>query len=140
MKLTLIRHGKANDTLSNIKDFDRELTEQGEIELINNIENNITALQSIDLIICSWSKRTRQTCELLCDFITIENNNIIYDDNLYMFENRYDAFIDYLYEYKHKNHICFIGHDYWLSDFAIYLSDNNLRLKTGEIMHISYNL
>jgi phosphohistidine phosphatase SixA len=53
MKITLIRHGKANDTLPNMKDFDRELTKEGENELINNFKTSITELQSIDLIICS---------------------------------------------------------------------------------------
>ena len=54
---------------------------------------------------------------------------------MYLFENRYNMFIDKLNLLENeKNHVCFIGHDYGLSDFAMYLKENNERIKVGEII------
>ena len=138
LQITLIRHGIAEDKKIWQSDFDRALTSQWRKKLLKHLEKHHESLCSIDTIICSPSLRTRQTCALLCSVIDIIWEKIIYDKNLYMFENNYQILLHTIAQYnKNMTHICLVGHDYGISDLAMHFSPGNERMKNWEIRTFS---
>ncbi len=83
MRITLIRHGVAEDKNIGKSDFDRELTPYGRKKLLKHFETQYDILQSIDTVLCSSSLRTRQTCALLYSVIPFDTEKIIYDKRIY---------------------------------------------------------
>lgn len=129
MKLTLLRHGIAEDKYLWKNDRDRMLTNHGREKLLNHLNEHHNDLHDIDIIICSPSIRTRQTCALLCSLIMIDPGWIIYDSRIYSFEG-YDDIMDCIREIPHeKRHLCIIGHNDSLSDYASHLLKEHVHLK-----------
>lgn len=130
MKITLLRHGISIDReTSSIKDFDRPLTAHGRQKLLNHLEQSIEILSTIDIIICSPSIRTRQTCAILCSMINIDPNWILYEPSMYEFEDEQILrnMIDTLP--TDRQHICLIGHNNSISHLASQLSHRDVHLK-----------
>ena len=78
-KLVLIRHGKAlNESAS---DFLRPLAPEGR-RRINDLAKSLVENQiELDLVICSPSKRTRETLEELEHFMSVKKT--LYEENIY---------------------------------------------------------
>ncbi len=81
-KLYLLRHAKSSWDDSSIPDHERELNDRGRKEAKKMgeyfLEKNIIP----DLIICSTSKRTRETYKLIIEKID-KNIQTIFEDNIY---------------------------------------------------------
>lgn len=134
MKLTLIRHGIAEDKKIWKSDFDRALTLHGCKKLLKHLGIHYDILQSIDAIVCSPSLRTRQTCAMLCTIIPFVSEKIIYDKRIYTFENNYYVLLNTIRIYSwDKNHLCLIGHNHSISSLASYLVWEEVIMKKGEI-------
>ena len=85
-KITLIRHGIAEEKKGDQSDFLRALTPDGRTEFLERLHRHHDELQDIDMIICSPAVRCSQTCNLLCSLLDIDPDWIIYDNRIYSFE------------------------------------------------------
>lgn len=84
--LYILRHGQAEQSTIEMDDFDRALTPKG-CERLESLSDELTTLGiQTQQILCSTSKRTRQTAEIITkDFSTVTQTGAIqYDQNLYL--------------------------------------------------------
>lgn len=82
-KLFLLRHGEAG--FSQGKDIQRQLTQQGIVRLKKMGENLRKRNLEVDFMYCSPAQRTRDTAEILENYLVIKARNTkksIYDGNL----------------------------------------------------------
>ncbi|MBZ0185705.1 MAG: histidine phosphatase family protein [Candidatus Obscuribacterales bacterium] len=82
LKLFLLRHAKSSWANTNLDDLDRPLNERGELAslLMGRVMRKLKI--EPDLVICSPSKRTRQTLALLLESAEIEPE-INFEDKVY---------------------------------------------------------
>jgi phosphohistidine phosphatase len=127
MKIHLLRHAKTNQTSPTGNDFDRELLPKGfqqcmllKCYLSDKIEKDC-------LIFVSSSERTKQTASLILNQLSLSNTN--YLKELYLMDGiKMLAFVNQLNTPKD---ICIIGHNEGISEFASYIIDEQITLKTG---------
>jgi len=115
--ITLVRHAEAVDGLSNVKDFDRELTDQGFIALIKLGKFLKQQVIDFDMMLCSTAKRTCQTIELLAEQLFLDKDAISYEDRLY--NQSLGDFIQQVQSLpeEHKE-VLIVGHNPTLSYFT----------------------
>lgn len=137
MKLTLIRHGIAEDKNIGQSDWDRVLICDGRKKLLKSFEKNHDTLESIDMIVCSPSIRTRQTCFLLQSMIVLDPSRVSYDQRLYNFSADADKLHDVIQEYSiiGVQHLCIIGHNHSISALASHYAQCNIVMKKWAILH-----
>lgn len=114
----LLRHAEA-EKRSDIKDFERPLTKNGELEVIDLSKKLLNTDHSFDKILCSSSKRTVQTCTLLLE-------NINSDLPITKIDSLYNPFIKNMLDAistldNSCNHILIVSHNPTISEFANYL-------------------
>ena len=83
-KLILIRHAKAEQPVLGEKDFDRILNPEG---IHTALKIGIRLLEkhlNIEQVLSSTSCRTRMTTEYLVERINIDEDQIIYREELYL--------------------------------------------------------
>lgn len=135
-KITLIRHGIAEEKKDEKSDFLRTLTNEWRTDLLSRIHRHHNELEDIDLIICSPAIRCSQTCNLLCSVIDIDSDWVIYDNRMYSFEESDDALLHILQEIpKDKQHICLIGHNPSIMFLASRLTQGPIHMKKWKIIH-----
>lgn len=137
MKIHILRHAKTDQNSSTGKDFDRKLLEKG----IRQTKEMGLFFTKIELnpshIFCSTAVRTRET------LIRIEkqypfNATINFRDDFYLCEK--ETLFSFLTSQKHNEEILIIGHNNGLSDFAAYLVDDFIDLKTCEFITVKFEL
>ena len=79
-------------------------------------------------IFCSSSKRTRQTFDLV--FLDKIFKSIHFSQDLYLASSK--QILKLICEIKSKNDLFIIGHNNGISDFASYISGDNIYFKTCE--------
>ncbi len=118
--LLLLRHSKSEE-LSFIKsDFERNLSEQGLLDIQKVKKYYFSKYPFPDLILSSSANRTKQTTELFFDFLDLKPN-IIYLDELYHASASQILDIINLYAPKYP-FIALVGHNMGLSELANLLS------------------
>lgn len=137
-QLTLIRHAIAEDKLTTKHlDINRPLTTKWRKKVLQHFENNISKLNTIDIILCSPSTRTRQTCNLLTSIIDFNTDRIIYDQSLYNLTWGIESLKNLIQSVpEDKNHVCIIGHNDSISALASNLLGHNIHMKKGDIVQI----
>lgn len=114
----LLRHAEA-EKRSDIKDFQRSLTKNGELEVAHLSKRLLDKGFTFDKILCSSSERTVQTCSLLLE-------NISSDLPITKIDSLYNAFLANLLDVitqidnTHKN-ILIVSHNPTITEFANYL-------------------
>jgi len=114
----LLRHTEA-EKRSDIKDFERSLTKNGELEVLDLSKKLLSTDFSFDKILCSSSERTVQTCSILLETIG-SDLPITKIDSLYnpFMANLLDVII--ALDNTHKN-ILIVSHNPTITEFANYL-------------------
>lgn len=82
-KLFLIRHAEAEESTSEVKDFDRQLMRIGYQHAAHVGNYLVSESHTIDLIVCSTAVRAQQTAETIADHIKYDYSRIRYLDDLY---------------------------------------------------------
>ena len=126
MKIHLLRHAKANQDTQNGLDLERDLSLKG-INQAKKLSNLLSVLENCD-IFCSSSKRTRQTFDLV--FLDKIFKSIHFSQDLYLASSK--QILKLICEIKSKNDLFIIGHNNGISDFASYISGDNIYFKTCE--------
>lgn len=134
MKLHLLRHAKTNQQSPTGRDFDRELLPKGRAQchiLDRYFEENV----QVDDVWCSSAKRTRQTLEL----IQVKNSfaNVSFHDDLYLCSTQ--TFLQKLWKRPGNDDLLIIGHNFGISDLAVYFTGEDMELRTGGYVCIEFD-
>ncbi|MFP1633278.1 SixA phosphatase family protein [Zhengella sp. ZM62] len=119
-RLYLMRHARAAWPAPGMRDFDRPL-ERG-------AENDAQAIglamrangQRPESVLCSSSRRTRETWERLADGLEMDPATAEYRDELY--SNDAAGYVDIIRECGRRDSVMVIGHNPMLEDLAFALS------------------
>ena len=127
MRLYLLRHAKTDQNSSTGFDIDRELLPKGimQAKLLEAYFMNPVNLE----VHCSSSRRTIQTFELL--FKDKQFHSIHFTQELYLSSSK--DLLHYVTNLDSKNDILIIGHNDGISEFASYISGENLHFKTATL-------
>lgn len=134
MKLHLIRHAKTDPTSPSGKDFDRKLLPKGIIQ--SNVlgyhlkENSFKPYTTY----CSSAIRTKETLSILQSILDLGKIQLL--DDLYLSDR--ETYLKIIWELKHNKDLCFVGHNDGISEFASYLIDKELTMKTGGYLCIEF--
>jgi phosphohistidine phosphatase len=136
LELQLIRHAKTKQSSITGKDFDRELMDKG-IAQANFLGRHIS-VNALDLgtIHCSSAARTQQTASIIRQHYS-QKWTIHLNDTLYL--AHYMELFSFLTE-QESAIITLIGHNEGISDLASYLVDDQIQLKTGEMLRLKIDL
>lgn len=134
MKLHLLRHAKTEVNSVSGKDFDRALMNKGIIQanLMGQYLRN-RSIKNHDTY-CSDAMRTRQTLTIISQLIDCKKIN--FKNELYLADR--EILLALLWRIKHKKDLLIIGHNDGLSQFASYLTDLPVHLKTCGYLCIEF--
>ncbi|MBI1838074.1 MAG: histidine phosphatase family protein [Flavobacteriia bacterium] len=135
MKLHLLRHAKTETSSINLRDFDRSLVKKGELqsELMANYLKTTTINQSI--VCCSDARRAQQTLTIIAH--KIKFSNLQNCTELYLPDSL--SILKFISKITTTNDVFIISHNNGLSDFASYISDEFIDLKTCEYICLEFN-
>ena len=129
-----MRHAKSSHHDAGVDDFDRPLIKRG-VTAASHAGSSLLTLKLVpDCIICSPSRRTRETARLLCEKSHFAQDSIIYEQSIY------GADLDDLLEIISSVSSDFqrpmiIGHNPAMDSLLIYLCGNRLpRTGKGKLM------
>jgi phosphohistidine phosphatase len=132
-RLILLRHSDA-EAIGNKKDFDRDLTTEGKKKVVQTGQM-LRELYSFDQVWYSSSRRTQQTMETL----QLSSKNTFATDALYLVEA--DEILKLVGEFSNQyQEILIIGHNNGLSEFASFLTNEDILLSPCEFIEIELNL
>ncbi len=137
MRLHILRHAKTDPISISGKDFDRELLKKGLLQSEKMGEFFRSKSFDPSHIFCSSAVRARQTITA----IQKENSfdaKIVYLNEFYLCDK--DVLLKFLWEQNHGDDILIVGHNNGLSDFAGYLLDDFIDLKTCEFLSLSFDV
>lgn len=135
MRLHLLRHAKTDQFSISGKDFDRELLKKGLLQASSMGEFFNSKNINPSHIFCSSGVRARQTIEAIKKEHTFDSK-VIFLDELYLCEK--EVLLKFLGEQNHGEDILIVGHNNGLSDFAGYLIDDFIDLKTCEFVSLEF--
>ena len=116
MNIYLIRHGEAEKSSINKKDFDRELTNPGKIKVKNAALAWSHYITPFDYLISSPLVRALQTAEIIAEYFEIKNEIIV--DKRISTGGETSSIIEIANSLEAGN-IAFVGHQ---PDFSEHLS------------------
>jgi phosphohistidine phosphatase len=120
--LLLLRHSKSEELNLTKSDFERNLSEQGLLDIQKVKKYYFSKYPFPDLILSSSANRTKQTTELFFDFMEVVPN-IVYLDELY--HASASQILDIIQKYAQKHRfVAVVGHNMGLSELANLLSKN----------------
>ena len=125
--ITVLRHAQSAGKQSGQHDYDRPLTPAGE-NSVRILGKNLSHLGfRPDLILSSSSNRTRQTAEILNEFLGLGTDKITFKKELYE-----GMTFDWQENIRGLSngiqHVMLIGHNPWLSVLASGFTDNLIDL------------
>ncbi len=137
--LHIIRHAKAEEGSSFIKDFDRALTESGKADakLIGKELDQLHVKPS--MILSSPAKRALQTAQIVIDELDLSIENIVCNENIY------DASLKTMSEVVSQtpdkvNTLMIFGHNPSFKDLVNYLSNTIFeKLPKGSVVSITFD-
>ncbi len=134
MKLHLLRHAKTNQESDSGIDFDRKLLPKGirQAELMAEFLKSVRDIE----IHCSTSARTRQTYEIIAHRLPMPN--VHFSDELYLSNQL--GYLKYINALNTHKDILLIGHNNGISDFAGYLCEDFVDLKTCGYLHLDLKI
>lgn len=108
--LILLRHAKSNRSDTTLKDFDRPLDSTGYPEAEQMGEMLRREFETVDLIVASPARRTRQTADVICRYLNYKPENIRWDSTIYLCTK--EALISSIRKTDEKiKTVLFIGHN-----------------------------
>ncbi|MBW6483774.1 MAG: histidine phosphatase family protein [Vicingaceae bacterium] len=136
----LIRHAKSSWNSFSLNDFDRPLNDRGKKDA-PFIGKKLKELNfNPDEIRSSPSKRTTKTIKLICKEVTFDFNNVVFKQGLFhpslnTLKNELNSLSDSI------DSVAFVSHNYGISDFANYLTDNAIgTMPTCGVVKINFDI
>lgn len=135
--IIFIRHGKAEEKWPRIDDWSRKLTEKGEEKTREYIQAVKDKIKHVDAIISSWSRRTKQTAEIIAQELGIARHAIQYHSALWTRESGdKKALLGMIHSFPASwKSVILVGHNDELSEVAMSLTNAPLDYlpKSGSI-------
>lgn len=120
-ELFLVRHAEADATNFDIKDIERPLTPDGEIDASKLGKMMADLLGTPDLILSSTAVRTRTTTAMLAEQLGYDPVNVDYDEDLYESSTR--ILLRVITELEDKNNkVVIVAHNPAITYLAEYVS------------------
>lgn len=120
----LLRHAKAAAALPGQRDFERSLDSRGR-ETAQTLGITIMANGiSPDLVICSPSKRTRETLAIICEFFAFEVETRFQET---LFTDEWPSYLSALQTSGEVSSVMLIGHNPAIEETALQLANNGNR-------------
>lgn len=136
----LIRHAKSSWSSLSLNDFDRPLNDRGKKDTPFIGEKLKELSFNPDEILSSPSKRTTKTIKLICKEVTFDFNNVVFKQELFHPSlNTLKSELNSLSDTIHS--VAFVSHNYGISDFANYLTDNTIgTMPTCGVVKINFDI
>jgi len=136
-QLTLIRHAKSSWDNKGQPDFERVLNERGQGDARRMGQALDKREITFDQVLCSSAARAKETLSLLRENLDIEDNAILYLDDLYCAS--VPTLIQIIQQQNsNKNNIAIVAHNPGLEDLATTLSGNSESFSTCTVMKIEF--
>lgn len=134
LKLHLIRHAKTTQESISGKDFDRELLPKGVAQA--NLLGHVLSTHHIDMgtFLVSSAVRTKQTYKILSEHLP-EACEADFRESLY--HAPFAGILSSLHDEK-SNIVTVVGHNNGISDFASYLTGEDIDMQTCELLTLSF--
>lgn len=128
MKIHLIRHAKTSPSTLYVNDFDRKLLPKGVVQA--NVLGSYLNIKEIKPLLtwCSTAIRTKETLSLLQHLNSMGEISLLND--LYLCDR--EVYLKKIWELNHGKELMIIGHNDGISEFASYLTDETLSMRTSE--------
>ena len=137
LHLYLLRHAKTNKQSDSGRDFDRTLMDKGIRQgkaLSIKVKDLPIAPQHI---LVSSARRTKQTYDLICQ--SLNSNQVSFHKELYLAD--YKTILNSMWNLvDDESPVMIIGHNFGISDLASYLTDDNIHMQTGSLVHLTFEL
>jgi len=127
----ILRHGKAEDSRVNLKDFDRHLSQKG-VKQAHKM-GQFLADKGIEQIISSSAQRTKDTTNIVNEYLKV--NDITFLEELYLAD--LSTIKEKISNLAHKEKVLYVGHNFGISDLVSDLSGQNISLTTCELAYFS---
>jgi len=122
-KIFLVRHAKSDWGDFTLPDIERPLNERGKADAPIMAKRLIEKKIKIDAFISSPAKRAKKTCKLFCKEFHVNENQIIFNEHLYLAPA--DTFSEVIRGLKNKyEHVAIFAHNPGITDFANILCKN----------------
>ena len=139
MNIYLVRHTEAEKSAFGKKDYERQLTQHGEVKIKNAAEGWKSLIPSIDLIVSSPLVRAVQTAEIIKNVYNFSKDIII--DKAISPGSHTEQICEVANTYDVEN-IFFVGHQPDLGEHASNLISSEgalIEFKKGTIAKISFS-
>ncbi|MFY0625703.1 MAG: histidine phosphatase family protein [Reichenbachiella sp.] len=135
-ELFLIRHAETENPELGLKDIDRQLTADGEIESSKIGKFLSKLVNDPDLVLSSTSQRTRQTVGLIAEQLQCNPSNIDYQEDLYESSTR--ILLRVINSMLEKNEkVIVVGHNPSITFLAEYITGAEIgSVSPAGIVHI----
>jgi phosphohistidine phosphatase len=135
LDLYLLRHGKAGKANDGETDYDRQLNKKG-VAQIEGVGKHLSEEgQKINQLISSSATRTKETSQIILKHIEIEKSS--FHDDLYLASN--NAIIKLIHKEAKEKTVIYVGHNFGISDLATELSNQQIAMSTGMIVHLTFD-
>lgn len=121
-RVTLVRHGKAQDTAAASKDWDRPLSPAGRREVERVAVELAQTAPRPGLILTSPAPRALETARIVARELECDEERIVADRRLYLAVP--DVVLDVLRDHDGIEPVAVVGHNPGLSEFARWASGN----------------
>lgn len=120
-RLILLRHGKAENQVLGGQDIDRQLDSRGRSQSRSVGLELLAKAAVVDIVLCSTAVRTRQTCEIVCETLSLSDDKVSYQDDLYL-AVPFDIMAHLCALPSFVNTVLVVGHNPGLSELAVSFS------------------
>jgi phosphohistidine phosphatase len=136
-KLHIIRHAKTEPIQPNQCDYDRVLTERGQLQCSDLASFLTSSWQEVDLILVSAAKRTQMTYEAISP--AINGRKTVISPELYL--TSATEIIDIIKDLAVDiQSVALVGHNDGLSDLVSYFLDDYQHVPTSGYLHFEFEV
>ncbi|MDX2362062.1 MAG: histidine phosphatase family protein [Crocinitomicaceae bacterium] len=133
MRIHFIRHAKAKSSSSSGHDIHRDLSNEGQKQVVALVDHLKIRIENID-VWCSTANRTSQTLDVLGKTITFKS--IEHFDDLYLCSKA--TFMEHLWASDSSDDLVIIAHNFGISDIVSYFSEEPVELRTSEYVCLDF--
>lgn len=139
-QLYILRHAKTNQISKTGRDYDRELLQKGvaQLEELKQYFSVHPFRKPTDVWISS-AKRTQQTYEGIQKTVEASGSVVstTFFDDLYL--TSYQLMLKKIWNHSSDNDLLIVGHNFGISDAVSYFTEQDIELRTGEFIHLSFD-
>lgn len=134
MNLFILRHGKAINSEQGLKDFDRNLSEEGILQAVKIAD--FLKDKKISQIICSSAARAFETATIVDQIIKVPDFKE--DKKLYLADSK--SIKNKIASTGQGDNVLYVGHNFGISDFASEICGQNISMSTCMLVELELHI